>query len=103
MYFKGLSKYHNRKLHYSIVGDKRNLHGSESSRATLFIQLETTDVLKYEPGDHVGVLASNRSDLIEGIISHLDLSNTDPDKPMELQTLKETQTSSGKLNGPSKC
>lgn len=44
----------------------------------------------------MGVLACNSSDLVNGILAHLDLCETDPDKPMELQILNETQTSTGK-------
>ncbi|XP_046680462.1 LOW QUALITY PROTEIN: nitric oxide synthase, salivary gland-like [Homalodisca vitripennis] len=92
---EALSKYHNRKIYRCNVACNRNLHGSNSSIATLGVELDTEAGVKYEPGDHVGVLACNQTDLVDGIIAHLDLSEFDPDKPVELQHLKETQTSSG--------
>ncbi|XP_075220584.1 nitric oxide synthase isoform X1 [Lycorma delicatula] len=89
-----LSRCHNRKVWCCPLEEKRNLHGSGSTRTTLLLKLGIKNGLKYEPGDHVGIFACNRGDLVEGIISHLE-GNTDPDQPIEIQKLKETQTSTG--------
>jgi len=51
----------------------------------------------YRPGDHVGMLATNREELVSGIIPYLQYDQ-DPDEPMELQMLKEKHTSTGKID-----
>lgn len=93
-----LSKYHNRKIVCCEVACNRNLHGSNCSIATLGIELNTEPEMRYEPGDHVGVLACNNESLVKGILDHLDLAGLDPERPLELQHLKETQTSTGDWN-----
>lgn len=93
-----LSKYHNRKIVSCEVACNRNLHGSNCAIATLGIELNTEPEMRYEPGDHVGVLACNNERLVKGILDHLDLAGLDPDRPLELQHLKETQTSTGDWN-----
>lgn len=74
-----------------------NLHGRESAKATMGIELncEEEDV-KYEPGDHVGVVPCNNEVIVARIIKCLDLAGFDPDLPIVLQYLRETHTSTGK-------
>lgn len=53
------------------------------------------DEIKYDPGDHVGIIACNRKELVDGLLARLkDVS--DYDEPLQLQLMKETHTSSGK-------
>jgi sulfite reductase alpha subunit-like flavoprotein len=59
--------------------------------------LELAADLPYTPGDHVGVFACNRQELVDGILSRLQ-TTTDPDQPVELQMQKENHTSNGKLH-----
>lgn len=59
--------------------------------------LEMAADLPYTPGDHVGVFACNRQELVDGVLSRLQ-TTTDPDQPVELQVQKETHTSNGKLH-----
>lgn len=49
----------------------------------------------YEPGDHVGVCAMNRKELVDGILDRLSGINS-TDDPLQLQTLNEKQTVTGK-------
>lgn len=49
----------------------------------------------YEPGDHVGMFAANRSELVNGIIQHLGTDQGAADQAVELQILKEKHTSTG--------
>lgn len=70
------------------------MHEDDKNGATLGLSLGVPDV-HYEPGDHVGVFACNRPDLVDGIINHL--ATPDPDKPMELQILKENHTQNGRI------
>jgi hypothetical protein len=57
--------------------------------------LELAADLPYTPGDHVGVFACNRQELVDGVLSRLQ-TTTDPDQPVELQMQKENHTSNGK-------
>lgn len=66
----------------------------KTDRATLLLEF-SIEGCTYEPGDHVGVFPCNRTELVDGIIAHLD--EPDPDKIVELQLLKEKQTSTGKI------
>ncbi|CAH1105276.1 unnamed protein product [Psylliodes chrysocephalus] len=69
----GLSKCHNKK-------------------ATLLLAFKSN--LPYKPGDHLGVFASNRQELVDGVIKRLK-GVADPNAPLELQILQETHTSNG--------
>lgn len=91
---KGILQSHNRKVQKCPLLGKRNLHGKGSTRATLLLEIDSGEKLQYLPGDHVGIFPCNRSELVEGIISHLDCS-IDPDRPIQLQMLKETHTADG--------
>ncbi|XP_044272117.1 nitric oxide synthase isoform X2 [Tribolium madens] len=87
-----LSKCHNKKVYSSRLLRRTNLHGEKSSRATLLLEFENN--LSYKPGDHLGVYAINRPELVDKIIDRLK-GVDDPDAPIELQILKETHTSNG--------
>ena len=63
------------------------------SRATMLLELSSE--LVYTPGDHVGVFACNRREIVDGILARLT-DTTDVDTPVELQFQKETHTSNGK-------
>ncbi|KAJ4437856.1 hypothetical protein ANN_13795 [Periplaneta americana] len=89
---KALSKCHNRNVTACRLNRKTNLHGSDASRATMLLELACD--LPYTPGDHVGVFACNRQELVDGILSRLQ-TTTDPDQPVELQMQKENHTSNG--------
>lgn len=50
--------------------------------------------IKYDPGDHVGIVACNRKELVDSILSRVkDVDNFD--EPLQVQLMKETHTSSG--------
>ncbi|KAI5719913.1 hypothetical protein M8J76_016573 [Diaphorina citri] len=90
----GLSKVHSRKVWQCPLIKKWNLYGSQPvARTTLGIQMRKPHDCAYEPGDHVGIFASNKWDLVSGILARLNLGGIDPDEPMELQVLSETHTS----------
>lgn len=89
-----LSKCHNKKVYLSRLLRRTNLHGEKSSRATLLLEFATT--LQYTPGDHVGVYAMNRPELVEQIIARLK-GVDNPDEVLELQVQKETHTSNGSI------
>lgn len=93
MFFVGLLRCHNRKISKATLQSKKNLHSDvKTDRATLLLELQLADSV-YEPGDHVGVFSCNRKELVNGIIEHLEDPN--PDKSVELQFLKEKQSSTG--------
>jgi Sulfite reductase, alpha subunit (flavoprotein) len=87
---------HSRKVWQCPLIKKWNLYGSQPvARTTLGIQMRKPHDCAYEPGDHVGIFASNKWDLVSGILARLNLGGIDPDEPMELQVLSETHTSTG--------
>ncbi|CAH1168649.1 unnamed protein product [Phyllotreta striolata] len=90
----GLAKCHNKKVTASQLFRRTNLHGDKSSKATLLLEFKSN--LPYKPGDHLGVFACNRQELVDGVISRLKGTN-DPDEPQEMQILQETHTSNGVL------
>ena len=92
-----LSRCHNRRVRACVLQQRSNLHGSNASRATLQLELQAAGV-EYQPGDHVGVFAINRPDLVDGVIAHLQ-QPVDPDKVVELQLEKESHTSNGERKG----
>lgn len=50
--------------------------------------------IKYDPGDHVGIMACNRKELVDSLLSRMkDIDNHD--EPVQLQLMKETHTSAG--------
>ncbi|XP_055389381.1 nitric oxide synthase isoform X2 [Condylostylus longicornis] len=93
-----LTKYHNKKVSkYHIKRRPINLHGdcidNTQNRATILVEILAPGV-KYEPGDHVGIYPANRKEIVDGLIKRItDIEN--PDEIVELQILREKQTSSG--------
>ena len=60
------------------VLEKSFLHGRGSQRQTLHVELSLENSgLTYEPGDSVGVLATNPPDLVESLIQTVNLSPTE--------------------------
>lgn len=87
-----LAKCHNKKVVANRLFRKTNLNGENTSKITLLLELETE--LTYTPGDHVGVFATNKPELVDGILKRLK-GPDDLNTPVELQVLKETHTSNG--------
>lgn len=50
--------------------------------------------MKYEPGDHVGVCAINRTELVNGILEKLS-GVGNPDEKLQLQVMDEKHNSNG--------
>lgn len=71
---------------------RTNLLNDKSAKVTLLLQIKNP--LVYKPGDHLGVFPMNRKELVDAILSRIK-GVSDPDKPVELQLLKETHTSNG--------
>ncbi|XP_026757602.2 nitric oxide synthase-like isoform X1 [Galleria mellonella] len=76
--------------HNKLLGD------CTADRATIFIDMEPEIELKYEPGDHVGIMACNRKEIVDAVLERLkDID--DYDKPLQLQVMKETLTPTGAI------
>lgn len=76
-----------------------NSENSKSDRVTLWLEISVDDwknseKVMYRPGDHVGMFATNREELVSGIIPYLQCDQN-PDEPMVLQLHKEKYTSTG--------
>ncbi|XP_039747140.1 nitric oxide synthase-like [Pararge aegeria] len=75
---------------------KENKHLGEytNDRATIFVDMESNTDLKYDPGDHVGVMACNRSEIVEAVLKRLKgVDNFD--RTVQLQVMKEKLTPTG--------
>lgn len=76
------------------VKENKHLGDYTADRATIFVDMEPEAELKYEPGDHVGVMACNRKEIVDSILSRVkDID--DFDKTVQLQIMKETLTPTG--------
>ncbi|XP_043579281.1 nitric oxide synthase, salivary gland [Bombus pyrosoma] len=93
---KALSKCHNRNVTTCNMLRKTNLSGDSSSGTTLLLELD--DIagmeIQYKPGDHLGVFACNRSELVEAILERVQ-TPFDPNTPIELQIQKQSHTPNG--------
>uniref|UniRef100_A0A1A9WAM1 nitric-oxide synthase (NADPH) n=1 Tax=Glossina brevipalpis TaxID=37001 RepID=A0A1A9WAM1_9MUSC len=90
-----LSKYHNKKVNCcQIKTNPHNLTNKDNSeKTTILLEIQAAG-LDYEPGDHVGVFPANRPEIVDGIIKRL-VGFENPDEILQLQLLKEKQTSNG--------
>ncbi|XP_041976849.1 nitric oxide synthase-like isoform X1 [Aricia agestis] len=78
------------------VKENKNLGDVTADRTTVFLDLEANVKLKYEPGDHVGVMACNRKEIVDEVLNRLKgIDNYD--KPLQLQLMKETLTPTGAI------
>ncbi|XP_047505160.1 nitric oxide synthase-like protein isoform X1 [Pieris napi] len=90
----GLQSALNRQLITCTVKANKDLGDATAERSTIFIDLEPKSEIKYDPGDHVGIIACNRIELVDNLLARLtDID--DFDTPVQLQLMKETHTSSG--------
>lgn len=51
--------------------------------------------LKYDPGDHVGVMACNRKEIVDSVLKRVK-DVDDCKKSVQLQVMKDTLTPTGK-------
>lgn len=93
---KALSKCHNRNVTTCNMLRKTNLSSIHSGGKTLLLELDDLASMEiiYKPGDHLGVFACNRQELVEGILKRLD-SPFEADVPIELQMQKQSHTPNG--------
>ncbi|XP_076232753.1 nitric oxide synthase [Calliopsis andreniformis] len=93
---KALSKCHNRNVTTCNMFRKTNLSGDMLSGTTLLLELDDIASMEipYKPGDHLGVFACNRPELVEGILKRIQ-TPFDPDVPIELQVQKQSHTPNG--------
>ncbi|XP_030383405.1 nitric oxide synthase [Scaptodrosophila lebanonensis] len=90
-----LSKYHNKKVHCcKIKVQPHNLTKlSEGAKTTMLLKI-CAPGLDYEPGDHVAIFPANNEQLVSGLLQRL-AGVENPDEVLQLQLLKENQTSNG--------
>ena len=72
-----LKKLHGRNIETFKLLNKKSL--TEKYRKTLLIELTTDSALfdspEYHPGDHIGIFAQNRSDLVDKILSKISMTD----------------------------
>lgn len=74
-----------------------NLQDEKSDRVTLRCDLSTyghQSEMEYKPGDHLGLLASNQCDLVDGVLAKLN-NTPPPDQLIKIERLKENKTTFG--------
>ena len=88
---ESLSKLHSRKILPCKLLTKRNLVDPSSNRIKLCIKLSpqsNKNEMQYKPGDHIGILAQNRQELVDKVLSRL-LNSPDPDQLVQVEFQKE--------------
>ncbi|KAL0893659.1 hypothetical protein ABMA27_013817 [Loxostege sticticalis] len=76
------------------VKESKMLGDFTADRATIFVDMEPQEEVKYDPGDHVGVMACNRKEIVDAVLKRLkDVDKYD--EPVQLQVMKETLTPAG--------
>ena len=65
---------------------------TDKYRKTLLIELKTdVPALDYSPGDHIGIFAANRTDLVDKILSQTSMINDRQyDQPIQVEKYKKT-------------
>lgn len=91
-----LSKYHNKAVSESYVKHApKSLHTESGSRSTILVEiLINKNEIFFQPGDHVGIFAENRKEIVDGILECL-AGKENWDEIVQLQILKEHHTSNG--------
>jgi sulfite reductase alpha subunit-like flavoprotein len=95
---EALSKLHSRKILPCRLKARCNLQKENSGRVTLKCDLNThgsSSELQYRPGDHVGLLAANRVDLVDAVLAKVT-NAPPPDQLIKVEILKEKTTAFGK-------
>lgn len=98
--YESLQKLHERQVFSCKFVSKRNLQAINSGRVTLLVEISTTGYsseLQYRPGDHVGIFASNRKNLVDAILDKLS-NAPPPDQMIKIEILKEKSS----IFGPGK-
>lgn len=78
------------------VKENKNLGDFSADRATVFVDMQPETEFKYDPGDHVGVLACNRKEIVDAVLERMK-DVDDYDKTVQLQVMKETLTPTGAI------
>jgi nitric-oxide synthase len=88
-----LTKLHSRKISACKLVNRKNLQHENSGRVTLFVELSTQGLseFEYKPGDHVGIVASNRRELVDSLLSKIT-NAPPPDQLIKIELLKEKTT-----------
>ena len=88
---ESLSQLHGRNFSPCKLLTKRNLVDPSSSRIKLCIELSPqvhTNEMQFKPGDHIGILAENRQELVDKVLSRL-LNAPDPDQLVRVEFHQE--------------
>ncbi|XP_066586894.1 nitric oxide synthase, salivary gland [Prorops nasuta] len=93
---KALSKCHNRNVTTCNMFKKTNLTSDGSGATTLLLELDDLKSMEisYKPGDHLGVFACNRLEIVNGILNRIH-STHDSDASIETQMQKQSHTPNG--------
>ncbi|XP_029841849.2 nitric oxide synthase-like protein [Ixodes scapularis] len=84
----GLSKGSSRRVVISRLVSRKVLQWDpEDDKKTIMVVLESSNEseLKYAPGDHIGIYAVNRDDIVNGIVERIAPGSADPDTVYRVQ------------------
>lgn len=84
----GLSKGSSRRVVVSRLVSRKVLQWDpEDDKKTIMVVLESSNdsELKYAPGDHIGIYAVNRDDIVNGIVERIAPGSADPDTVYRVQ------------------
>lgn len=95
-YVGALSKLHRKNLAPCKLIKRSNLQAEKSGRQTILVELDTenSDVMKYQPGDHLGVYPQNNEKLVRDLMACLgDIPDDQTLIEVESMKIKKTQVS----------
>ncbi|RVE54796.1 hypothetical protein evm_000563 [Chilo suppressalis] len=75
------------------VKENKLLGDYTADRATIFVDMELEHEIKYDPGDHVGIMACNRKEIVDAVLTRLNLEKCN--LTVQLEVMKETLTPTG--------
>ncbi|XP_061712007.1 nitric oxide synthase-like [Cydia pomonella] len=85
---QALESTYKRQVIPSMVKKIKRLGDHTEDRETIFVDMQPRDEVKYDPGDHLGVMPCNREEIVNSVLKRL--KETDFDVPVQLQMMKET-------------
>lgn len=75
-----------------------NFHSRVTNKIVLRKRLSSKASLNYQSGDHVGIAAENRIELVNAILARLANKPASDDLPVQVQLLQEKHTPMGKIS-----
>ncbi|XP_076335461.1 nitric oxide synthase, inducible-like isoform X2 [Tachypleus tridentatus] len=87
--FEGLTRIHKKKVQPYKVISRARLQQRNSERQTVLVRLDTrkSQDFTFEPGDHLGVFPTNLTNIVNRIMSRLDLADRSEKNVVQVENL----------------